>query len=80
MWYALGVSGGKWVEIRQAPKAPKISLTAMRIGDRVFNLRTAKGGTTKAVVSRTHFRKIVGGGALTGVKRITQAQATEVMK
>ena len=80
VWYALGVGGGKWVEIRQSTKPPKMSLTSLRIGDRLFPLRTFRGGLTKAVVTRAHFRATVGGGALTGVKRLTQAEAAEVMK
>lgn len=80
MWYALGVGGGKWVEIRQATKPPKVSLTSIKIGDRLFPIRTFRGGLTKAVVTRAHFRSICGTGAVTGAKRITQAEAAEVMK
>lgn len=80
MWYALGVGGGKWVEIREAPKPPKACLTSLKIGDRLFHTRTFRGGTTKAVVTRTHFRAALNDAPpLVGVKRITKLDAEKVM-
>lgn len=79
MWYALGVGNG-WVELRQAKSAPKIVLTKVNLGDRLYSIRTFKGGTSRAVVRLELMRSRISKGVVTGVKRITEAEAKQVLK
>jgi hypothetical protein len=78
VWYALGVGKG-WVEIRESPTPPKSELTEVRIGDRLFPIRTFKGGTSRGVVRGELLRKVIGSSVITGVKRISAANAEQLI-